>query len=74
MLYPRVKKYEIAYTNNKKKKNAIHAQNVRVYMNVSNLLSFDNVRKYEIDPEIEARAAVVYPQQRTVLLGFNITF
>lgn len=72
--YLRVKNLEVGYTFPSLLKNAIHAQNVRVYMNVSNLLSFDNVRKYEIDPEIEARAAVVYPQQRTVLLGFNITF
>jgi len=25
-------------------------------------------------PEIEARAAVVYPQQRTIMVGFNVTF
>ncbi len=72
--YLRIKNLEVGYTFPSLLKNAIHAKNIRVYMNISNLASFDNVRKYEIDPEIEARAAVVYPQQRTVLLGFNITF
>jgi len=37
---------------------------VRLYVSASNLFSIDNVGEYEIDPEIEARAAVVYPQQR----------
>ncbi|WP_029902781.1 TonB-dependent receptor [Prevotella sp. 10(H)] len=72
--YLRIKNLEVGYNLPVSIRNAIHAQKVRVYMNVSNLLSFDNVRKLEIDPEIEARAAVVYPQQRTILLGFNITF
>lgn len=47
---------------------------IRIYANVSNLCSFDNVHQFGIDPEITAAAAVVYPQQRTFLLGFNVTF
>ena len=52
----------------------VHAQKIRIYANVSNLCSFDNVHQFGIDPEITAAAAVVYPQQRTFLLGFNVTF
>jgi len=46
----------------------------RVYVSGSNLFSIDNVHQFGIDPEIQANAAVVYPQQRTIMVGFNITF
>lgn len=72
--YLRVKNMELGYTLPKSLINKIRAEKLRVYINASNLLSFDNVGKYEIDPEIDANAAVVYPQQRTVLVGFSVTF
>jgi len=72
--YLRVRNLELGYSFPKKLINKIHAEKVRIYVNGSNLISFDNVGKFEIDPEIEARAAVVYPQQRTILVGFNVTF
>lgn len=46
----------------------------RVYVSGSNLFSIDNVHQFGIDPEIQANAAVVYPQQRTFMVGFNLTF
>lgn len=72
--YLRIKNLELGYSFPKSLISKIHAEKVRVYINGSNLISFDNVKKFEIDPEIDARAAVVYPQQRTVLVGFNVTF
>lgn len=70
----RLKNLEIGYTFPKQLTSKIYAEKVRVYVSGSNLFSFDNVGKYQIDPEIDARAAVVYPQQRTFLVGFNVTF
>lgn len=72
--YLRVKNLELGYSFPQKILRPIRAERIRVYVNASNILSFDNVGKYQIDPEIEAAAAVVYPQQRTVLVGFNITY
>lgn len=72
--YLRVRNAELGYNFPNVLTNKIKAERLRVYINASNLLSFDNVGKYQIDPEIEANAAVVYPQQRTVLVGFNVTF
>jgi len=72
--YLRVRNLELGYTFPKHLISKIHAEKLRVYVSGSNLLSFDNVGKFEIDPEIEARAAVVYPQQRTFLVGLNVTF
>nr|WP_320057310.1 TonB-dependent receptor [uncultured Bacteroides sp.] len=72
--YLRVKNMELGYTFPKQLISKVKAEKLRVFVSGSNLLSFDNVGKFQIDPEIDARAAVVYPQQRTVLVGFNVTF
>ena len=72
--YLRIKNLEVGYSLPAQLLRPIRAQKVRVYANVSNLCSFDNVGKFGVDPEITAAAAVVYPQQRTFLLGFNITY
>lgn len=70
----RLKNLELGYSFSPALLNKINANRLRVYVSGSNLLTLDNMREYQIDPEIEARAAVVYPQQRTILMGFNITF
>lgn len=72
--YLRVKNMELGYTFPKQLISKIKAEKLRLFVSGSNLLSFDNVGKFQIDPEIDARAAVVYPQQSTVLVGFNVTF
>lgn len=72
--YLRISNLEIGYSLPTWMLKPIHAPKVRIYGSVSNLCSFDNVHQYGIDPEITAAAAVVYPQQRTFLVGFNVTF
>ena len=72
--YLRISNLETGYSLPTWMLKPIHAQKVRIYGSVSNLCSFDNVHQYGIDPEITAAAAVVYPQQRTFLVGFNVTF
>ncbi|MBD1422539.1 SusC/RagA family TonB-linked outer membrane protein [Sphingobacterium chuzhouense] len=72
--YLRVRNLELGYTLPATVLNKINANKIRVYVRGSNLFSFDNVKRFQIDPEIEAPAAVVYPQQRTFLVGFNFTF
>ncbi len=72
--YLRVRNLEVGYNLPKAWIQKIKAEKIRFYINASNLISFDNVNDYQIDPEIEARAAVVYPQQRVFMVGFNMTF
>jgi TonB-linked SusC/RagA family outer membrane protein len=72
--YLRVRNLELGYSLPKKFSEKIKAEKVRFYVNGSNLISFDNVGKYQIDPEISAAAAVVYPQQKVFMAGFNVTF
>ena len=72
--YVFIENVELGYSLPKELISKINVQRLRLYVSASNLFSIDNVGEYEIDPEIEARAAVVYPQQRTIMVGFNVTF
>jgi len=46
---------------------------LRVYVEGANLFSFDNVSKFQIDPEISSTNGLVYPQQRIYTVGFNLS-
>lgn len=72
--YLRLKNLELGYVIPQKIVSKIGVSKIRCYVNASNLFSWDNVKKYEIDPEISARAAVVYPSQRLIILGANVSF
>lgn len=72
--YLRLKNLELGYSLPKKLLAPMNITRLRVYASASNVFSLDNMKKFGVDPEIEARAAVVYPQQRTIMLGFNLTF
>lgn len=72
--YLRIRNLELGYNFSTGLVKKIKAEKIRIYANGSNLFSFDNVKKFQIDPEIEAAAAVVYPQQRVFMVGFNVTF
>jgi len=72
--YLRVRNLELAYSLPKRITDKLKAEKIRMYVSGSNLISFDNVKKFQIDPEIEAAAAVAYPQQKVFMVGFNVTF
>ncbi|HEV7381910.1 MAG TPA: TonB-dependent receptor [Dyadobacter sp.] len=72
--YIRLRNIELGYSFNQKVFKKLGSNGLRVYVNASNLFSIDNVKKYEIDPEISSGNALVYPQQRLFNAGFNITF
>jgi TonB-linked SusC/RagA family outer membrane protein len=72
--YLRLKNIELGYTLPDRVAGKVGASRLRVYVNAANLFSLDNVRRYGIDPEISARAAVVYPTQRLTLAGLNVSF
>ncbi len=73
--YLRLKNIELGYNLPKSVLTKLGGiANVRIYVNASNLFSIDNVKKFEIDPEISSTSALVYPQAKLVNLGFNVTF
>jgi len=70
----RLRNAELGYTLPRQIVNKLKMDRIRFYVSGSNLLLIDNLKDYQVDPEISANAAVVYPQQRTVLFGINLTF
>jgi hypothetical protein len=45
---------------------------LRVYAHGTNLFSLDNMRQFQIDPEVSSTNALVYPQQRLFTFGINL--
>lgn len=45
----------------------------RMYVNATNLFTIDNVKEYEIDPEVANSNGLIYPQQKLFLVGFNLS-
>jgi TonB-linked SusC/RagA family outer membrane protein len=73
--YLRMKNIEIGYNLPKAILNKLGGiSKIRIYVNGSNLFSLDNMRKFEMDPEISSNSALVYPQAKLINTGFNITF
>jgi TonB-linked SusC/RagA family outer membrane protein len=71
--YLRLKNLELGYTFPQKLIKKVGATALRVYVNGTNLFSFDNVKQYQIDPEISSSGGLVYPQQKIYTFGFNLT-
>jgi hypothetical protein len=71
--YMRLKNLEIGYQVPRPILDKVGFQAFRIYVNASNLFSIDNVKQYDIDPEIVPSNALVYPQQKLFNFGFNLT-
>lgn len=69
-----MKNLELGYSIPKSILSKIRVSQLRVYINASNLFSLDNMRKLEIDPEINSESALIYPQPKLFNTGFNLTF
>ena len=73
--YFRLRNLELGYQVPTGTLERVGVKGLRVYVNGTNLFSFDNVKHLEIDPEIGgAGNGLVYPQQRLLNFGFNLTF
>jgi TonB-linked SusC/RagA family outer membrane protein len=70
--YLRIKNIQLGYTLPKTLTGKINVQKVRIFTNVENLITFTKLIKI-IDPEIVNTDAKVYPLQRTMAFGINIT-
>jgi TonB-linked SusC/RagA family outer membrane protein len=70
--YVRLRNLEVGYNLPKTLLNRIGISGLRVYVHGTNLFSIDNMKEFDIDPEISSTNAVVYPQQRIYTFGFNV--
>lgn len=72
--YLRVKSLQIGYTLPKYLVKSIGMENLRIYAEGQNLLTFSQLSKYNIDPEQPGVSNGYYPQQRVISMGLNLTF
>ena len=71
--YIRLKNVEIGYTLPKAWTSKAGIQNVRIYVQGQNLLTFDNLGDVDMDPEIKNGDGSWFPVQR-INIGLNMTF
>ena len=72
--YIRLKNVEIGYTLPKAWTSKAGIQNVRIYVQGQNLLTFDNLGDVDMDPEIKNGDGSWFPVQRVINIGLNMTF
>mgnify|MGYP003638218186 CR=1 FL=1 len=73
--YLRLKTLSFGYNLPKNWLHNIGINDIRLYMAGTNLLTFDKLKKYNLDPEApSSQAGRYYPQQMTLSFGVNISF
>jgi hypothetical protein len=71
--YLRLRDLELGYNLPSKWLTKFNVQALRVYTNVNALFSLDNMKKYDLDPEVTTGSGLVMPQTRTFNFGFTLT-
>ncbi len=74
MNYFRARTIELGYTLPGSWTNRVKAQRARIYVNAYNLFMFDNLKEYDLDPEISDRNGLQYPQSKVLNIGASISF
>ena len=73
--YLRLKNASLGYNLPNDILQKINVQQARIYLAGTNLITFDKLKKYQIDPEAPSgQSGIYYPQQRTISLGLNLSF
>jgi TonB-linked SusC/RagA family outer membrane protein len=72
--YVRARTIQVGYRLPSSILNRVGIQRARVYLNTFNLFSFDNLKQFGIDPEIQDDNGLQFPQNRVVNVGINLTF
>lgn len=73
--YLRLKSASLGYNVPKSALSKISVEQARISLSGTNLLTFDKLKKYNLDPESPfGSAGYYYPQQRTISLSLNVSF
>ncbi|RQP19897.1 MAG: SusC/RagA family TonB-linked outer membrane protein [Parapedobacter sp.] len=73
--YLRLKVLSVGYTLPEAWLNTAGLTNLRIYFAGTNLLTFDRLKAYGIDPEMPSgHSTAYYPQQRTLSFGLSASF
>lgn len=71
--YLRLKNLELGYSIPDKWSRRLGLSGAKIYVTATNMLSFDNVKDIQIDPEISFNTGLVYPAQKLYTFGINLT-
>ncbi|SCD21879.1 SusC/RagA family TonB-linked outer membrane protein [Proteiniphilum saccharofermentans] len=71
--YLRLKSFQIGYTIPQSFTRSAGIDRIRLYVEGSNILTFSELTKYNIDPESPGVNNGYYPQQRTLSFGLNFS-
>ncbi len=71
--YLRLKSFQLGYTIPQRLTRSAGIERLRLYVEGSNLLTFSELSKYNIDPEQPGVNNGYYPQQRTISVGLNFS-
>lgn len=73
--YVRLKTLAIGYNLPKQWLEKIKLSQMRIYVAGVNLLTYDKLKKFDIDPEAPSGlSGFYYPQQKTITFGINLSF
>jgi len=72
--YVRLKNVQVGYTLPSSLTNAIDADQLRIYAQGTNLLTFSNATKWGVNPELISGRQNFYPQTDRYTIGMNLSF
>ena len=71
--YLRLRDLELGYNIPTKFLQRFKIGGLRIYTNITALFSLDNMKKYQLDPEVATSSGMVMPQTRVYNFGFSLT-
>ncbi len=72
--YLRARTLELGYTIPAQVLSRVKIQKARFYFNVYNLFSIDNLKQYNVDPEVSDDNGLQFPQNKVINVGINLSF
>ncbi|SEB17959.1 SusC/RagA family TonB-linked outer membrane protein [Pedobacter hartonius] len=72
--YLRARTIEVGYSLPTAMLSRIKVKKARVYLNGYNLFSIDNLKQYNLDPEVTDDNGLQFPQNKVINVGLNLTF
>ena len=72
--YLRARTIQLGYTLPQRFIDKVQLKRARIYINAYNLFSIDNLRKFNMEPEVNDDNGLQFPQMRNINFGFNLTF
>jgi len=72
--YIRARTLELGYTIPSNILSRVKIQKARFYFNVYNLFSIDNLKQYNVDPEVADDNGLQFPQNKVINFGINLSF